>query len=199
MAHSCSISGGQVCASSHQYFFSPVRIFAIDKKVKLDIFGQEIELSDFQEILQKEVANLENTLADIFPPEKSNRYMPLTAEPTVAYYVHAVEFLDTLKVDIRNSAAWNAVGHYYFPTDTEKSRKCYEKAIEKSPDDPNSRANLGIWYLLHNDLYMAKDVLEKSIQLSEKQKVPAPWAYVGLAAVYQYPFTRHDQAAIFSI
>jgi tetratricopeptide (TPR) repeat protein len=146
--------------------------------------GPEILIRDLETSLDQEIKKTVEVLARIFPPGKADKYLP-SPQPDLDYYVHVVEFLDTIKVPLTNPAVvWNAVGAYYFDRDREKSRKAFERAITHDPNDPSPYTTLGMWHLrINQDNHVAHAQFTESVRLAKKKGISSPWAHVGLAAV----------------
>jgi tetratricopeptide (TPR) repeat protein len=134
------------------------------------------------------VKSTEKSLERTFPPEKSARYIPPSLEEEASYSVHVVEFLNSIKVELKNAAAWNAVGSYYFYSNPGKAKEAYERAIMYAPDDPSGYTNLGMWYRIKaQDSHSALQNFQKATKVAEERGLSAPWAYVGIASVPNKP------------
>lgn len=148
--------------------------------------GIKITSADLEITIWKAVKSTEKSLEQTFPPEKSSRCFPPSLEQEAAYDVHIVEFLNSIKIEVKNVAAWNAVGSYYFIHNPEKAKEAYGRAIMYAPDDPSGYTNLGMWYWTkpHQDPHSALQNFQKAAEVAEKRGLSAPWAYVGMTSVY---------------
>jgi len=145
--------------------------------------GPEILIRDLEASLDQEIKKTVDSLERMFPPGKADKYLP-SPHPDLDYYVHVVEFLDTLRVPLTSPAVWNAVGAYYFIRDQEKSRRAFERAMALDPNDPSAYTTLGMWHHLNSrDQNAARARFTESIVRAAAKMIPCPWAHVGLAAV----------------
>jgi len=143
----------------------------------------ELLIGELEASIQKAIDSTIRTLERVFPPGKADKFMP-TAAPDLDYYVHVAEFLDSIGVPIQSTAVWNAVGAYYFIRDEEKSRRLFERSIALDPADHAAYTTLGMWHLrLKRDVYAAKSLFLKSVELAGARGRDCPWAHVGLSAV----------------
>jgi tetratricopeptide (TPR) repeat protein len=143
----------------------------------------ELLIGDLEASIQNAIDSTIRTLERVFPPGKADKFMP-TSAPDLDYYVHVAEFLDSIGVPIKSTAVWNAVGAYYFIRDEEKSRRLFERSITLDPQDHAAYTTLGMWHLrLKGDVYAAKSLFLKSVELAGAKGRDCPWAHVGLSAI----------------
>lgn len=161
--------------------FVPVRLNCSVRK--LEIAGQKIELSVFEDKITNEVMKAINELKRAFPAHKSSRFVSIYGSDVTARDAYMIETFDKIGVKIHEAEIFNAVGNYYFIRDKEKSRTYYERALHLNPDNADAHTSMGFWYLLYgNDLKSAKQECDLVIK---KDSSNHPWTYVCLGTVYK--------------
>ena len=122
--------------------FVPVRLNCSVRK--LEIAGQKIELSVFEDKITNEVMKAINELKRAFPAHKSSRFVSIYGSDVTARDAYMIETFDKIGVKIHEAEIFNAVGNYYFIRDKEKSRTYYERALHLNPDNADAHTKHGI-------------------------------------------------------
>lgn len=130
--------------------------------------------------ITREIETTIQRLAVTFKPEMDPRFERTSLDPQLASDIHRVEFLHSIKAEIKNVSAWNAVGSYYFRSDPQKAKKAYETAI-KLGREPSSYANLGFLLHIRENHDEAKQNFAMAVRRAKFQKTPCPWGYAGMA------------------
>ncbi|KAL9238058.1 hypothetical protein vseg_012534 [Gypsophila vaccaria] len=104
----------------------------------------------------------------------------------------AEHFLKAAKLNPQNGEAFKFLGHYYSNLDTQRSVKCYQRAVSLNPDD--SDAGEALCNLLDKE---GKDSLEVAVCKEASSKSPrAFWAFsrLGCLLVHQKKWSEAVQS-----
>ena len=148
---------------------------------ELTIGGTEISTQRLQAKVQQEIDRVVGSLESRFPIEASVRLVP-PGDEAMAYDAHVILFLDGVGVRVKNSAAWDAVGNYYFNKDRETAKKAYDAAVEIDPENPAPFTHRALLESSQfENVEAARRDYRTAIRLGEARRMRVPWAYVGNA------------------
>ena len=147
--------------------------------------GVNVPIEQLESRVEREIERVIRLLEQRFPKHTGGRVVPPTDE-RLAYDCHVIHFLDEIGVRVRNAAAWDAVGNYYFDKDAVLSQKAYDTAIEIDPENPVAYVNRGWLYRARlGDRARAYREFLKAIELGQRQESPVPWAHVAVAQYHE--------------